>query len=130
MERPALSVVSTMLQIRRRPARFTGIVCIDYASNEEHAIARPHVIKDGERYRMWYSHRGADHRLGYAESSDGLTWNRRDDEVGIAPSDSGWDAQMVAYPCVFRHAGRLYMLYNGNDYGRTGVGLAVLADDA
>jgi hypothetical protein len=37
---------------------------------------------------------------------------------------------MVAYPCVFRHAGRLYMLYNGNDYERTGVGLAVLADDA
>jgi hypothetical protein len=31
---------------------------------------------------------------------------------------------MVAYPLVLRHGDRLHMLYNGNDYGRTGIGLA------
>ena len=35
---------------------------------------------------------------------------------------------MVEYPCVFDWNGRRFMLYNGNDYGRTGVGLAVLED--
>jgi len=33
---------------------------------------------------------------------------------------------MVEYPALFTHGGRQYMLYNGNDYGRSGVGLAVL----
>ncbi len=33
---------------------------------------------------------------------------------------------MVEYPCLFDWNGRRYMLYNGNDYGRSGVGLAVL----
>jgi len=32
---------------------------------------------------------------------------------------------MVEYPCMIDYRGRRYMLYNGNDYGRTGVGLAV-----
>jgi hypothetical protein len=109
--------------------RPTGIVCIDYASASEYAIARPHVVKEGDRYRMWYSHRGAAYRIGYAESRDGLRWERRDAEAGIDVSASGWDAQMIAYPCVFRHAGQLLMLYNGNDYGRTGIGLAALADE-
>ena len=31
---------------------------------------------------------------------------------------------MVEYAFVFRHRGRWHMLYNGNDYGGTGVGLA------
>jgi hypothetical protein len=30
---------------------------------------------------------------------------------------------------VFDHAGCRYMLYNGNGYGKTGFGLAVLASD-
>ena len=33
---------------------------------------------------------------------------------------------MVEYPYVFDWQGRRYMLYNGNGYGLTGVGLAVL----
>jgi hypothetical protein len=107
----------------------SGIVCIDYASTDEHAIARPCVIKEDGRYRMWYSHRGASYRIGYAESSDGLVWKRRDADVGIDLGATGWDSEMLAYPCLFRYEGRLHMLYNGNDYGRTGIGLAVLAED-
>ena len=33
---------------------------------------------------------------------------------------------MVCYPYVFDHAGNRYMLYNGNGYGRTGFGMAIL----
>lgn len=33
---------------------------------------------------------------------------------------------MVCYPFLFEHDGTLYMLYNGNGYGRTGFGLAAL----
>jgi hypothetical protein len=103
-----------------------GIVCIDYEDAGEHAIARPCVLRDGSIYRMWYCHRGDAYRLGYAESRDGLRWTRKDAEAGVTVSDRGWDAEMVAYPFVFDAGRRRWMLYNGNGYGRTGMGLAEL----
>ena len=82
---------------------------------------------------MWYSYRGQPsiktYRIGYAESTDGINWARMDDKAGIDVSESGWDSQMVCYPFVFDHQGERYMLYNGNDYGKTGIGLAVLEQD-
>jgi len=36
---------------------------------------------------------------------------------------------MIFYPFVFDHKGKRHMLYNGNDYGKTGIGLAVLEQD-
>jgi hypothetical protein len=104
----------------------TGVVCIDYASPDEYAITRPCVLRDAGGYRMWYTYRGPAYRIGYAESTDGVHWTRKDHEAGIDASPEGWDSEMVCYPCVFDHAGRRYMLYNGNGYGRTGIGLAVL----
>jgi hypothetical protein len=106
--------------------RPTGHVCIDYSYEGEHAIARPHVMKDGSIYRMWYSHRGGSYRIGYAESTDGLLWSRKDDEAGITVSREGWDSEMLAYPWVGDIGGRRRMLYNGNSYGRTGIGEALL----
>jgi hypothetical protein len=104
----------------------TGRVCIDYSYAGEHAIARPHVIKDGPIYRMWYSHRGDSYRIGYAETADGMLWTRRDEDAGITVSPEGWDSEMVAYPWVGDIAGRRRMFYNGNSYGRTGIGEALL----
>lgn len=106
-----------------------GVVCIDFNSEEEYAIARPCVLKEGGFYRMWYSYRGQSYRIGYAESADGITWQRKDNEAGIDLSPSGWDSQMIEYAHIFDHRGERYMLYNGNEYGKTGIGLAVLARD-
>ena len=103
-----------------------GRICIDFR-RDEYAIARPVIHREGGIYTMWYCYRGgADtYRAGYAESSDGLTWERKDGLVGLDVSESGWDSEMICYPFVVRHAGREYMLYNGNGYGRTGTALAV-----
>ncbi len=101
-----------------------GRVSIGARSSAEYAIAKPCVLKEGSLYRMWYSHRGDSYRIGYAESADGLVWQRRDDEAGIDVSSSGWDSESLQYAFVFRHGPRLYMLYNGNRYGATGFGLA------
>lgn len=76
-------------------------------------------------YRMWYSvNHGDGYRLGYAESDDGFTWTQSDDEIGLEPSPTDWDSQAVAYPWVFKDSQRYYMLYNGNDFGRAGFGIA------
>ena len=109
-------------------------VCIDYANEYEYAISRPAVIRQNdERYRMWYSFRAQKnietYRIGYAESGDGISWKRMDKKVGIDVSVNGWDSEMICYPHVFKHKGRIYMLYNGNGYGKTGFGLAVLEED-
>lgn len=103
-----------------------GLVAIDFANDQEYAISRPSVVRDIDRWKMWYSFRGSSYRIGYAESQDGRQWNRSDTQVGIDVSTTGWDAEMIEYPFVFDHNGQRYMLYNGNGYGKTGFGLAVL----
>jgi len=102
-----------------------GTTCLDYATPGEYAFARPWVLRDASGFRMWFAARGHAYAIGAAESADGVRWTRRLGG-GLGASDSGWDSEMVEYPAVFTHRGRLYMLYNGNDYGRSGVGLAVL----
>lgn len=105
-------------------------IAIDFKYSNEYAISVPRVIEHNGKYRMWYSYRGGPYsekyRIGYAESDDAMIWVRKDDQVGLTTSENDWDSDMVCYPCVFDHKGKLMMLYNGNDYGRTGIGLAVL----
>lgn len=110
-----------------------GTVCIDYRTDDE-ANTRPCVLYEGGRYRMWYCYRSIrayrtdpakGYRLGYAESADGVRWERLDDRAGLGRSAEGWDSEMIAYPYVYRHGGRLFLLYNGNGFGKTGFGYAV-----
>lgn len=103
----------------------TGHVCIDFSSPEEVALARPYVLLENGIYKMWFSHKGIEYRMGYAESLDGKNWFRRDDIVDLTVSDSGWDDTMVEYPCIFKHDNYSFFLYNGNNYGIDGIGWAV-----
>lgn len=106
-----------------------GIICIDFKSDDEYAISRPCVIKDNNIYKMWYSYRGESYRIGYAVSKDGLIWERKDEEIDLDVSETGWDSEMICYQYIFDHKGERYMLYNGNGYGKTGIGLAVLSKE-
>ena len=102
-----------------------GHVCIDFKDASENALARPYVIFEDGVWKMWFGHRGTAYRLGYAESLDGIDWERRDDLVGIDVSPSGFDSDMIEYAAVVKHKGRHFMFYNGNNYGFDGIGLAV-----
>ena len=105
-----------------------GKTCI--GSENEEAVARPYVIKTKDGYKMWYTYRKKyqNYRIGYAESNNGIDWHRFDEKVGIGLSDSGWDSEMICYPCVFVHDGTTFMLYNGNGFGQDGIGIATLED--
>jgi hypothetical protein len=101
-----------------------GLVSIELREGERN-ISRPCVLKGADGYQMWYSYNvGEGYRIGYAESTDGYVWTRRDDEAGIEVSDAGWDSKALAYPCVIDHQGTKYMFYNGNEFGKDGFGLA------
>jgi hypothetical protein len=114
--------------------RRDNVTCIEYKSSGE-ANVRPCVIRENNLYKMWYCYRGSvnfrtdkeqSYRLGYAESLDGVTWTRKDEEAGIDRSEEGWDSQMMCYPYVYEHRGNKYLLYNGNGFGESGFGYAVL----
>src|SRR6266576_6838129 len=76
-------------------------VCVDM-SGGEYRVGRPYVIKRDGIYRMFYGAgtKEEGYRLAYAESPDGLNWTRKDNEVGIDVSASGWDSRMQAYPAI------------------------------
>ena len=101
-----------------------GEVALDYATPAERAFSRPHVVRDQDGWRMWFAVRGDRYVIRCAVSDDGRRW-RRTDAAGLDPGAESWESGMVAYPWIFDGQGTRYMLYNGNDYGRTGVGLAV-----
>jgi hypothetical protein len=93
------------------------------------AFSRPAVVRnvDGS-LDMWFSYRsgtGTPYRIGRACSADGTGWELRLAESGIDVSESGWDSEMIEYPHVFHSGGERFLLYNGNGYGKTGIGLAV-----
>jgi predicted GH43/DUF377 family glycosyl hydrolase len=108
----------------------SSVECLVPQGPEEVGFGRPFIVRDGSRCRMWYSiRRRAGYALGYAESADGLNWTRRDAEVGIGCSADGWDSEMICYAAVLPWGNKWIMFYNGNGYGRTGVGLAELEAD-
>jgi hypothetical protein len=109
--------------------RREGEVAIDFKDHGEYAMGRPCVVRDGDRYRMWFAARGATYRLAYAESADANRWERDDSRVELRGDAEQWDAQMQTYPAVFERDGRRYLLYNGNGYGRSGIGYAVGGED-
>jgi len=109
-----------------------GTIAVNFRDEYEYALGVPRVLRDDDGYKMWFCSRATldcpTYRIRYATSNDGIRWKRHDDGREIEISRSGWDSQMICYPFVFDHAGNRYMLYNGNDYGKTGFGIAVLSD--
>lgn len=107
-------------------------LAVPYELGIAQAFSRPTtVLNETGDFEMWFSYRrgaGEKYRIGYAKSEDGINWTLDLKSTGIDVSPSGWDSEMIEYPYVFDHGGARYMLYNGNGYGKTGIGLAVMED--
>jgi hypothetical protein len=111
-----------------------GKYIVDTALEDE-CQALPTVFEYEGRYHMYFCFRSAfdfrtnsknAYRLGYAWSADLKQWNRDDALSGMDLSETGWDSEMMCYPHVFECDDQVYMLYNGNEFGRYGFGLARL----
>jgi len=125
-------VKSDMLHVLKYAESSDGIrwdrsnkIVIDSTGPGEYAICRPTVLYEDGAYHMWFCSRGITYRIHRARSSDGMTWKREGQDPGIDVSGDGWDSEMIEYPCVFKHREQRYLLYAGNNYGRTGFGMAV-----
>jgi hypothetical protein len=113
--------------------RTTELICINSTYDGE-SFARPWVLKEDGIYKMWYSKRGPvgyrgkdgeHYMVEYAESVDGENWERKASKSVINKSEDGWDSEMIAYASVLKHNDTYFMLYNGNDFGKTGFGYAI-----
>jgi len=112
-----------------------GIQIIEDVIDENECQALPTVLKINDTYHMYFCFRHATdfrknsdrgYRLGYAYSKDLIHWTRDDANKGIDLSLDGWDSQMMCYPHIFEAFGKVYLLYNGNAFGKHGFGLAEL----
>ena len=106
-----------------------GKIVLPLNRQAEHGFGRPYVVEQSGLYKMFYSIRHIAPRaygLGYAESKDGINWQRKDEEMGLKTSENGWDSDSIEYSAVIEIKGKTYCFYNGNDFGGTGFGVAEL----
>ena len=110
-----------------------GITCIPL-TNDEGGISSQRVIKINDKYHMWYSVRNKtdyrkniknSYRIKKSTSNDGLSWIKEDDVELDIDLNSSWDNIMVCYPFIVQKENKLIMFYNGNEFGKTGIGYAV-----
>lgn len=101
----------------------------------EESQALPTVIEIDSRYHMFFCFRQSSdfrnnkdrgYRIGHAYSDDLMNWTREDENPFLDVTPDSWDSDMLCYPHVFECDGKVYLLYNGNEFGRYGFGLAVL----
>ena len=96
--------------------------------------ALPTVVAIGGRHHMFFCYRESfdfrrnrqrGYRIGHAWSDDLHNW-ARDDQPPLEGTPGDWDAEMQCYPHAFESDGEIYLLYNGNEFGKNGFGLARL----
>lgn len=112
-----------------------GVPIIADVIGPDECQALPSVLCVDGRYHMMFCYRhvfnfrqdpSRGYRLGHAWSDDLLVWHRDDADFALAGTPGDWDADMQCYPHVFSCDGQVYLLYNGNQFGRHGFGLAQL----
>ena len=98
-----------------------GHICID-VTEDDFAFSRPWLqIKEG-KYEMYYCCRGGSYRLAYASSLDGLSWQKHEDWQ-IQDNLPLWAIEMQCYPALATWNGQRHLLFNGNNFGKTGFGV-------
>ena len=91
---------------------------------ENRTIGRPATIVLNGQVHMFFSQRGDRYEVGHAVSKDGRRFETTSSENGLQSSAEGWDSEMVEYGFPISRGGQLYLLYNGNQFGQSGLGIA------
>jgi len=92
---------------------------------DDFAVARAHVLFDGEQYKMWYEgHSGRTWRIGYATSIDGVHWERFSGNPIVDRGPEGaWDSAVVSEPYVVFDGQTYRFFHSGYDGDLYRVGL-------
>lgn len=105
----------------------TALTCVE-AVSPEYRIGRPKVYQISDGSYVMYATKGTisgEYTPSFFRSKEGISWERDDAALGIAPSESGWDSETLCYPALIKNAGETLMVYNGNKMGINGFGVAI-----
>jgi hypothetical protein len=101
--------------------------------NGEGGISKASLLKIKNVYYMWFSVRMENdyrnnpqnsYRIRCAISYNLENWERFDAGGLDIDTYSKWENEMVEYPHVITYRKKLFMFYNGNGFGKTGIGYA------
>jgi predicted GH43/DUF377 family glycosyl hydrolase len=81
---------------------------------EKGSVMCPHVLREGGGFRLWYS--GGEmyepDAIGYAESADGVYWQRVSSAPVLAPA-GGWEGDRVTAACIVPYQDAYLAFYVG-----------------
>lgn len=114
-----------------------GVSIIADELNKDECQALPTVVEHNGKYHMVFCFREAvdfrknpkrGYRLGYAYSDNLKDWTRADEllELNLTYDSNEWDGEMMCYPHLFKVNNEVHLLYNGNQFGKSGFGIAKL----
>lgn len=94
----------------------------DFAAGPKRNVtSRCFVRHDRGVFQMWYSHAKPAYRIRYAESLDGVHWERSPLPLALdAGPPKAWDSDMVEYPEVDVEDGQWRLWFCGNGFGSVG----------
>jgi len=98
---------------------------------DDYHVYDPTVIYDGASYHMWYGGRPSASgtiRVGYAGSTDAVTWTRVDTSAVLDVTSGEWDDNHVFGPSVVAVDSGYLMAYHGHTGSRYKLGLAFSSD--
>ena len=104
-------------------------VCLTISNNNEHGFGRPYVIKHNNTNRLFYSIRDRttmQYKLGFADEKNDNVWKRKDDQIGLNLKPNSWKSRSASYMSLLNVNHDIYCFYNGDDFGRTGIGFTKL----
>lgn len=101
----------------------------DCWGGEDGTIFAPQVIQDGETLVLFYTgsceRSGKPAGIGYATSTDGVHWEKYEQNPILAPDGSGYDAMCVSMGVPLRDGEQWVMYYAGNSTPCAGPGLHI-----
>ena len=101
------------------------------ASGWEDDVNRPVVLKQGGKYRMWYTGQAKGKSwIGFATSEDGKTWERAGDKP-VLSAEQPWEKVAVMCPHVlYDEKEKLYRMWysGGEQFEPNAIGYATSED--
>lgn len=92
----------------------------------EYGLSRPWLLKLEDDEFTFYSIRKEQYKIGLSKrDKKSGKWLRLSSDI-LGASKDNWESEAACYPSLIHINQRIYMFYNGNNYGRTGVGVAEL----
>jgi hypothetical protein len=112
-----------------------GLAIIPDLIGDAESQALPCVMEIDGLYHMFFCYRHSHdfrtnpqraYRIGHAISKDLTDWEREDDSLNLISQDKNWDSDMMCYPGICETPKGIFLLYNGNEFGKKGFGAAAL----